>query len=52
MTGLETQITARLDASARVRADAPARLWYDTSKMHVFDADSGLKLTADDTVDA
>jgi multiple sugar transport system ATP-binding protein len=52
MTGLETQLTARLDAGSRVRADAPATLWYDTSKMHVFDPDSGRKLTADAPVPA
>jgi multiple sugar transport system ATP-binding protein len=52
MTSLETQITARLDAAARVAADHEAELWYDTSKMHIFDADTALKLTADEPVDA
>jgi multiple sugar transport system ATP-binding protein len=52
MTSMETQITARLDASARVAADHEAELWYDTSKMHVFDANTGLKLTADEEVSA
>jgi multiple sugar transport system ATP-binding protein len=52
MTSMETQITARLDAAARVAADHEAELWYDTSKMHVFDANSGAKLTADEPVDA
>jgi multiple sugar transport system ATP-binding protein len=52
MASMETQITARLDASARVAADHEAELWYDTSKMHVFDADSGLKLTSDAEVPA
>jgi multiple sugar transport system ATP-binding protein len=52
MTSLETQITARLDAAARVAADHEAELWYDTSKMHVFDTNSGLKLTADEPVSA
>jgi multiple sugar transport system ATP-binding protein len=50
MTSLETQITARLDAAARVAADHEAELWYDTSKMHVFDAETGRKLTADEPV--
>ena len=52
MAAMETQITARLDAAARVAADHEAELWYDTSKMHVFDAHSGLKLTADEHVTA
>jgi multiple sugar transport system ATP-binding protein len=52
MASMETQITARLDAAARVAADHDAELWYDTSKMHVFDANTGLKLTADEQVSA
>ena len=52
MTSLETQITARLDAGAKVAADHEAELWYDTSKMHVFDANTGAKLTADEPVSA
>jgi multiple sugar transport system ATP-binding protein len=52
MARMETQITARLDAAARVAADHEAELWYDTSKMHVFDANSGLKLTSDASVSA
>jgi hypothetical protein len=35
-----------------VAADREAELWYDTSKMHVFDANSGLKLTSDEAVSA
>jgi multiple sugar transport system ATP-binding protein len=52
MASMETQITARLDAAARVAADHEAELWYDTSKMHVFDADSGRKLTKSEAVTA
>jgi multiple sugar transport system ATP-binding protein len=52
MTSMETQITARLDAAAKVAADHEATLWYDTSKMHVFDAETGAKLTADEPVSA
>jgi multiple sugar transport system ATP-binding protein len=52
MTSVETLITARLDAAAKVAADHEAELWYDTSKMHVFDANSGAKLTADAPVNA
>jgi multiple sugar transport system ATP-binding protein len=52
MTAMETEITARLDASAKVAADHDAELWYDTSKMHVFDANTGEKLTADEPVSA
>jgi multiple sugar transport system ATP-binding protein len=52
MASMETQITARLDAAARVGAGHEAELWYDTAKMHVFDADSGRKLTSDEPVTA
>jgi multiple sugar transport system ATP-binding protein len=52
MTSVETLITARLDAAAKVAADHEADLWYDTSKMHVFDANSGAKLTSDQPVSA
>jgi len=45
MHSLGTQITARLDPGAKVTPNSPAELWYDTSKMHIFDADSGENLT-------
>jgi multiple sugar transport system ATP-binding protein len=38
------QVTARLDAGSRVRRGTTARLWYDTSKVQVFDADNGQNL--------
>jgi multiple sugar transport system ATP-binding protein len=37
-------ITARLDAVANVQRGRSARLWYDTSKMQVFDVESGKNL--------
>jgi multiple sugar transport system ATP-binding protein len=37
-------ITARLDAAANVRRGQTARLWYDTSKMQVFDTETGQNL--------
>ena len=37
-------MTARLDAASRVREGQTAGLWYDTEKVAVFDADSGLNL--------
>ena len=37
-------ITARLDASSRVQRGTTARLWYDTSKVQVFDGASGQNL--------
>jgi multiple sugar transport system ATP-binding protein len=40
------QMTARLDAVSDVRRGRTARLWYDTSKMQVFDANSGANLLA------
>ncbi|SDR73057.1 carbohydrate ABC transporter ATP-binding protein, CUT1 family [Nocardioides scoriae] len=45
MHGEGTQVNARLDAAARVRSGEQAHLWVDTSKMHVFDADTGDNLT-------
>jgi multiple sugar transport system ATP-binding protein len=41
-------ITARLDAASRVRRGEPAQLWYDTSKVQIFDADSGANLVPGD----
>jgi multiple sugar transport system ATP-binding protein len=37
-------VTARLDAAADVRRGRNARLWYDTSRLQVFDAKSGQNL--------
>jgi multiple sugar transport system ATP-binding protein len=39
-------ITARLDAAADVRRGRNARLWYDTSKLQVFDPASGKSLVS------
>jgi multiple sugar transport system ATP-binding protein len=39
-------ITARLDAASRVREGAEVELWYDTSKMQIFDAKTGQNLVA------
>ena len=33
-------ITARLDAASHVQRGKTARLWYDTSKMEIFDAEA------------
>jgi multiple sugar transport system ATP-binding protein len=44
MAAMGTSMTARLDAGARVGAGAPAKLWYDTSKIAVFDAETGHNL--------
>src|SRR4051812_34389408 len=41
-------VTARLDAAADVRRGRNARLWYDTSRLQVFDAKSGQNLIAAD----
>jgi multiple sugar transport system ATP-binding protein len=40
------EVTARLDAAANVGRGRTARLWYDTSKVQVFDAASGKNLIA------
>ena len=41
-------VTARLDAAADVQRGRPARLWYDTSKIQLFDASTGKNLVARD----
>jgi multiple sugar transport system ATP-binding protein len=38
------QITARLDAAADVRRGKTAKLWYDTSRVQLFDPESGKNL--------
>ena len=48
MQGEGTQINARLDAAANVQAGKEARLWIDTEKMQVFDAESGANLTVEE----
>ena len=40
------QVVARLSPESRVRGGARARIWIDPSKLHLFDADSGLALTS------
>jgi multiple sugar transport system ATP-binding protein len=45
MQGEGTQINARLDPASGVRSGQQATLWVDTTKIHVFDADSGENLT-------
>jgi multiple sugar transport system ATP-binding protein len=47
MHGTGTQINARLDAAANVRAGQQAKLWVDTEKMAIFDAETGINLTAE-----
>jgi len=44
---LRTQLVASLDTASRVKAGAPAELWFDTGKMHLFDPASGENLTRD-----
>jgi multiple sugar transport system ATP-binding protein len=44
MHGDGTPITARLDAASHVQRGTTAKLWFDTSKVHVFDVESGLNL--------
>ena len=37
-------VVARLDAASRVSRGEEAELWVDTSKLHLFDAESGERL--------
>ena len=41
-------VTARLDAVAKVRRGQTARLWYDTSKVQLFDTETGQNLIHQD----
>jgi multiple sugar transport system ATP-binding protein len=40
----EEQVVARLDASSRIRRGEEAELWVDTTRLHLFDPDSGTSL--------
>jgi multiple sugar transport system ATP-binding protein len=42
------QITARLAAESNVRQGAEVELWFDSTHLHLFDADSGRSLLAAD----
>src|SRR5207247_454883 len=43
--GGATQAIARLEPASDIRADTTARLWMDTSKVHLFDPRTGEPLT-------
>jgi multiple sugar transport system ATP-binding protein len=40
----QEQIVARLDPASKIKRRERAELWADTSKLHLFDAESGLRL--------
>jgi multiple sugar transport system ATP-binding protein len=40
----EEQVVARLDASSRIRRGEKAELWADTTRLHLFDPESGASL--------
>jgi multiple sugar transport system ATP-binding protein len=40
----QEQIVARLDPASKIKRRARAELWADTSKLHLFDAESGERL--------
>jgi multiple sugar transport system ATP-binding protein len=42
--GHGVEVTARLDAAAPVQRGRTAKLWYDTSKIQMFDAGTGKSL--------
>jgi multiple sugar transport system ATP-binding protein len=46
--GMRTQLVVALDGQSRVRDGSTARLWLDTSRMHLFDPETGENLTRDD----
>ena len=43
-TGDQHTVVARLDAASEIKRGDEAELWVDTSKIHLFDADSGKRL--------
>jgi multiple sugar transport system ATP-binding protein len=44
----QEQIVARLDPTSKIKRRASTELWADTSKLHLFDAESGERLSQDD----
>ena len=42
----EAVVVARLDAESKVSVGEPTEVWLDATKMHFFDADSGLALAS------
>ncbi|MCG2623228.1 sn-glycerol-3-phosphate ABC transporter ATP-binding protein UgpC [Arthrobacter sp. I2-34] len=44
---LRPQIVVTLDAASRIRGGRPAELWVDTSKLQLFDPETGINLTRD-----
>jgi multiple sugar transport system ATP-binding protein len=43
----ESQVVARLNPASRVRESEEAQLWVDTTRVHLFDPDTGDNLTYD-----
>ncbi len=41
----ESQIVARLDPASKVREGEEAQLWVDTTRLHLFDPETGDSLT-------
>ncbi|MFC5380220.1 sn-glycerol-3-phosphate ABC transporter ATP-binding protein UgpC [Aquipuribacter nitratireducens] len=46
--GMRTQLVVALDGQSRVRDGSRARLWLDTTRMHLFDPETGENLTRDE----
>jgi multiple sugar transport system ATP-binding protein len=46
--GGDARVVARLDPTSEVAGGRPAKLWMDTSKLHLFDAKDGRNLTRDE----
>jgi multiple sugar transport system ATP-binding protein len=42
----QEQIVARLDPASEIKRRDTAKLWADTSKLHLFDPESGERLRA------
>ncbi len=50
--GMRTQLVVSLDATSRVRDGDTAELWFDPTRIHLFDPETGENLTRDDEVAA
>jgi multiple sugar transport system ATP-binding protein len=48
----DTHVVARLDPASQVSEGSAARLWMDTGKLHLFDAEDGRNLTRSEVASA
>ncbi|MFI7482570.1 ABC transporter ATP-binding protein [Kocuria sp. M1R5S2] len=49
---MHPQLVVSLDSTSRIRGGAEGRIWIDTSRMHIFDPETGDNLTRDEEAGA